>query len=595
LQIFFIKGKTILFYMRQALLFLLLSSALTLDAQIFPLVTYPKGYFRNPLNIPISLSGNFGELRPNHYHMGFDIRTQQRVNLPVYAAAEGYIAKIKIEPAGFGRAIYINHPNGYTTVYCHLNDFNPALEKYVKDLQYKTESWKQFADIPAALFPVKKGDFIAWSGTTGGSQAPHVHFEIRSTADDINKNPALFGLPLPDDTKPVISRLALYDRTRSLYEQSPRYLPLKKTATGYATTAALITVASPRCSFAISATDTHSGSTNANGIFEADLFSDGRPVIGFRMDNIGYDNTRNLNAHIDYKTRATGGPFLQQLFLLPGYANSIYRPMGGDGALDISDGKVHPVRIEVKDANGNMSTLETSVQYEAAVPGREPGGAPAAIQPPALTPSTTKMYYPGMLDGLEAPACEFYIGEKSLYDSVHIAYKQTAATAPDVVSAVHSIGAAYIPLQESMLVRIKPTMVLSSDQHNRIVMQRFAGSKKEVAKVEWQQDWAAARFREMGSFQLVYDTTPPVITAGFADGARLAKAGRIVINVRDNLGSYNSFRALLDGHWLRFTNDKGLAFIYTFDEKCAPGAHTLEVSATDEAGNIAQKTFTFTR
>jgi len=574
--------------MRPALLFLFLSSVVTVDAQIFPQVNYPQGYFRNPLDIPISLSGNFGELRPNHYHMGFDIRTQQKVNLPVHAAADGYIAKIKIEPAGFGRAVYINHPNGYTTVYCHLNDFNPALEKYVKDLQYKTESWKQFADIPPGLFPVKKGDFIAFSGTTGGSQAPHVHFEIRSTADDVNHNPGLFALPLPDDTKPVINRLAIYDRTRGIYEQSPRYLPLKKTAEGYTTTVPVIATVSPLCSFALSATDTHSGSANANGIFEADLFSDGKPVIGFRMDNISYDNTRNLNAHIDYKTRATGGPFLQQLFQLPGYANSIYRSVGGDGAISIADGKLHDIRIEVKDANGNTTVLQTKLQYDESGAGNPPPEV-NAWQP------STKMYYPGMLDGLETAGCEFYIGEKCLYDSVHIIYKQALASLPNVVSAVHSIGAAYIPLQDYMLVRIKPSVAISSEQHDRIVMQRFAGTHKDVAKVEWQQDWASARFREMGNFQLVLDTTPPVITAGFAEGAHLGKAARMVINVHDNLGAYNNFRALLDGHWLRFTNDKGLAFIYMFDEKCPPGPHTLQVSATDEAGNTTTKTFTFTR
>jgi len=205
------------------------------------------------------------------------------------------------------------------------------------------------------------------------------------------------------------------------------------------------------------------------------------------------------------------------------------------------------------------------------------------------------MYYPGMLDGFESADCEFYIGEKCLYDSVHIVYNRSLTAVPQVISAVHAIGAAYIPLQDYMTVRIKPTMPLDAALRNRIVMQRFAGTHKDVAKVEWQKDWATARFHEMGSFQLVPDTTPPVITAGFAEGANLSRAARIVINVHDNLGAYSGFRALLDGKWLRFTNDKGLAFIYMMDEKCAPGPHTLEITATDEASNTARKIFTFPR
>src|SRR5215217_7488067 len=197
---------------------------------------YPQNYFRNPLNIPMQLVANFGELRANHWHMGLDIRTQQKVNLPVYAAAEGYIARIKIEPGGFGRAIYINHPNGYTTLYAHLNNFFPALEQYVKAEQYKRESWEVELEIPRQLFPVSKGTFIAYSGSTGGSQGPHVHFEIRDTKTEECLNPLLFGMPIIDDVPPTISRLAIYDRTKSVYVQSPRFLPLKK-ASGVYTTA----------------------------------------------------------------------------------------------------------------------------------------------------------------------------------------------------------------------------------------------------------------------------------------------------------------------------------------------------------------------
>jgi murein DD-endopeptidase MepM/ murein hydrolase activator NlpD len=228
-------------------------------SQVFPAKNYPKGYFRDPLNIPISLAGNFGELRPNHYHMGLDIRTNKQVNLPVYAAADGYIAQIDVEPAGFGQAIYINHPNGYTTVYGHLNEFFPALAAYVKTQQYQMESWRVFLNIPPGMFPVKKGDWIAYSGSTGGSQAPHVHFEIRSTADDVNKNPMLFGMPIEDYTAPVILRLAVYDRTRGIYEQQPKIFATKRSGNEYVLANGIITVNSPKISFVISAFDTESG------------------------------------------------------------------------------------------------------------------------------------------------------------------------------------------------------------------------------------------------------------------------------------------------------------------------------------------------
>jgi len=568
--------------MRLLLLSFFVCAAVTGHGQVFAPENYPRAYFRNPLDIPISLAGNFGELRPNHYHMGFDLKTNRRENLPVYAAADGYIAKIKIEPAGFGRAIYINHPNGFTTVYGHLNAFMPALDAWLKEQQYQQQTWRIFPDLPAGLFPVKKGDFIAFSGNTGGSQGPHVHFEIRKTADDINRNPMLFGLTLADDTRPTISRLALYNRILSIYEQSPRMIPIKKTPTGYTSIIPVITVGSPKISFAISASDTHSGSTNQNGIFEADLFDNDQPVIGFQMDKIGYDNTRSLNAHIDYKTKANGGPWLQQLFELPGYQNSIYKRVSGDGAIDIGDGAIHNIKIYVKDGYGNTSVLLTKVKFE---------GIPAALAVPA-----GKMFYPLMIDGVENTDCEFYLRERSLYDSVHIGYKRMAAAAPEIVSAVHSIGAAYIPLQDSMIVRIRPLVSLDAGKRSHTVMQRFAGTKKDVQKCEWQKGWAIAKFRDMGSFQLVLDETPPgIVPVGFKEGADMSKAQRIVFIVKDNLDAFRNFRAELDGKWLRFTNDKGRSFIYIFDEKCGPGSHTLKISVEDEAGNTAVKDFTFSR
>ncbi|WP_431212323.1 M23 family metallopeptidase [Puia sp. P3] len=207
-----------------------LTPATSTPGSLFPAVSYPVDYFRDPLAVPISLAANFGELRPNHYHMGLDIRTQHRENLPVFAAADGYVARVQIEPAGFGLAIYIRHPNGYTTVYGHLNQFFPGLAEYVSQQQYKQRSWQVDLDIPSSMFPVKKGAFIAYSGNTGGSQGPHLHFEIRRTAGDVNQNPLLFGLPVPDNVPPVFARLAWYDRNLGIYEQSPHILPVRKAA-----------------------------------------------------------------------------------------------------------------------------------------------------------------------------------------------------------------------------------------------------------------------------------------------------------------------------------------------------------------------------
>ncbi|HYE53984.1 MAG TPA: M23 family metallopeptidase, partial [Chitinophagaceae bacterium] len=404
--------------MRTVLLLLAgLFNFLASSAQIFETPAYPKGYFRNPLNIPISLSGNFGEMRPNHYHMGLDLRTNRVENLPVFAAAEGYIARIKIEPGGFGRAIYINHPNGYTTLYAHLNNFFPALDQYVKQQQYARESWNVQLELTPDLFPVKKGDFIAYSGNTGGSQAPHLHFEIRRTADEVNVNPMLFGFPLPDNTTPTISRLAVYDRSRaSTYESGPKMIPVTKSGKFFITTPSLIRVASPKISFAIGATDTHSGSTNANGVFESILYDNDQPVIGFRMDNISYNDTRYLNAHIDYRTRSLGGSYLQHLSELPGYIPTIYKKVNGDGVLDLSDGQPHSIRIEVKDAYGNTSTLVTKIQYDASLPY-------------STTSPKGKKFYPLMLDGYESENAEFFLGETSLYDSVHIAHTVSATRA----------------------------------------------------------------------------------------------------------------------------------------------------------------------
>jgi Peptidase family M23 len=586
-------------------------------SSLFDTPDYPQHYFRDPLGIPISLAANFGELRPNHYHMGLDIRTQHRENLPVYAAADGYIARVQIEPFGFGQAIYIRHPNGYTTVYGHLNRFMPALAAFVEQQQYQQQSWQVDLTIPQGLFPVRQGQQIAWSGNTGGSQGPHLHFEIRLTGEDVNLNPLLFGLPVEDRVPPKITRLAWYDGSRGIYDQEAHILPLQA---GRLPEGTVLTVPVDRIGFAISASDAQSGSSNPNGIYRAVLEEDNRPVVGFQLDHISYDDTRNINAHIAYKTRLMGGPFLQQLFFLPGYPfPSIYRIPGpnggvdpaargndtaqrarvaarpGEGFIDLSDGRPHEIGIVVSDTRDNRTRIGFTVQYK-----------PQAVAD-SVAPGVGKKFYPGMVDGIETDDYAFYLGEKSLYDSATVGvtvagYPGAGLSLPGGITPVYAIGDRWIPLLDPVLVRLRlpdrseMTVDGAAAFTGKTVMVCFDGSEKDVQLPEWKGTWASARFREFGSFQLVYDSIPPVITPiGPLEGADLSHAARIAFHVTDNLGALRLFRAELDGQWLCFTNDRALAYIYKFDRHCPPGPHTLKVAVEDVAGNRTEKEYHFNR
>lgn len=564
--------------------FLFLFSAT--KAQFFPVKNYPKGYFIYPVEARIGLAANFGELRPNHYHMGLDCRTDQAENKVVRAAADGYLARISIAPFGFGRAIYINHPNGLTTLYGHLNAFYPELENYLKKKQYQMESWQVSIDIPANLFPVKKGQFIARSGNTGGSQGPHCHFEIRDTKTDKVLNPMLFDFPIPDKVPPTILRLAMYDRCKSTYSQSPKLLSLKTVNGHYTTMENVIPVNTDKISFGISANDKQSGSNNPNGIFEAVIYFDGLPLSGFQLDSISYDETRYLNAHIDYKTRAAGGPYIEHLSRLPGYPQGVYKDINGDGVIELKDDKIHEVKIVVKDADGNTSNLEFKVKKGLIVE-KAPAKNASYFQ--------QKEFHPGFVNIFENDALQVILSPQALYDSVAFSYAEKTSAAPNVYSAVFSVLSGLVPSQDNFSIKIKPDKPIPGNVADKILMKRTWSGKTEVIKATKEGAWYAAKFKTFGDFVLIADDEPPVINGGFAQNANLAHATSIIFTPKDNNEEIKNFRAELDGKWLRFTNDKARSFIYTFDEMCPAGKHELKVSVEDEAGNKTEKIYQFTR
>jgi hypothetical protein len=537
---------------------------------------YPQSYFRHPLNIPMELVANFGELRTNHWHMGLDIRTQQRENLPVYSAAEGYISRVSVAPGGFGRAIYINHPNGYTTLYAHLNNFEPGLHQYIKEQQYRLSSWQIDLELHPGQFPVQKGSFIAYSGNTGGSAGPHVHFEIRDTKTGKCLNPLLFKFPIADAVAPSISRLAMYNRNVSVYGQSPQVLALKKSGNAYTLAKSNTIISrSDRISFAITATDRFSRSANPNGIYSAQTFVDGKLVSGFILDNIDYNETRYMNAHIDYRHKANGGPWLQHISRMEGDTTDIYLPAGETG-FRFTDQETHAVRIVVRDANKNQSVISFNVRYE-------PIEA-AENEVPA------DRFLPGQVNIFERPGFQVFTTEYSLYDGVDPVYSQSDQIIPGAVSPVHTFLNAGIPVHDAITVRITPGRDIPEDLRERVVMKQISGTRTVIEKVSWQNGQATAKFRQFGSWQLFLDQIPPTINSiGTGDTVNLSKATRLVFTPKDNLNGIRSFKVHVNGQWLLFTNDKGRTWIYSFDQYFPKGVSELVVTAEDIAGNVAER------
>ncbi len=549
-----------------------------ISAQIFITKNYPKNYFKWPVGAAVGIVANFGELRPNHYHMGLDCRTDQKENVSVYASADGYIAKVKIEPYGFGRCIYINHSNGLTTVYAHLNAFEPALEKYVTQQQYNLQQWKVFLDIPANLFKVKQGDYIAASGNTGGSQGPHTHFEIRDTKTDKCLNGLMFGLPITDNVPPEIIRLAVYDRTKSTYDQSPKLYSLKKVNGIYTVTGGRIIAPSIRVSFALTMQDKNSLSNNPNGVYAAAVYDNNKMISRFELDSISYAQTRYFNAHIDYKTKARGGPWLQYLSPLPGYENFIYKTDRNKGVVVFADSEKHAINIIVADANGNQSKLNFEI-------------VASKVQQVKAEITSTQKFIPNYLNVFDNGKVKFYLSENALFDTVHFMYKELPSAEG---KTIYQLMNASIPLQTYFPVSIKENFAVEDTE--KIIMERFYGSKKDFAKAVYKNGWYTASFREFGNFQLMIDREPPtVVPIGFRDGINAAGLKRILFQVKDNTEDIVNFTALLDGNWLRFSNDKGINFIYNFDEKCEKGAHELKITATDLVGNTTERTYKFVR
>ncbi|MES2701172.1 MAG: M23 family metallopeptidase [Bacteroidota bacterium] len=554
-----------------------------------PLPPYPQDYFRNPLDIPILLAGNFGECRPGHFHSGVDIKTTGKENLAVRAAGDGYISRIKMDKGGFGHALYITHPNGYTTLYAHLNDFAPAIQRYLRKEQYERKKWDIDISLAASQFPVKKGQQIAFSGNTGSSSAPHLHFEIRNTKTEHPLNPQLFGLNVTDNIAPTIDEVAFYKGniyetdnkvTVTLAKNGDVYKPVRSNSTTFRLVKDTLRVPDGFIGVGVNVDDYMDGSTNTITFYTAQLFLDDNLQSQVTLDDIGYDETRYINAYADFKTKELQRKWMQCLFKLPGNRlNNLYTDLNtNNGRLDLTDYKPHKVSIVITDNRNNTSTASFYVAIEDAT-----YLAPANCTPFAYNKANT----------YEDPNVTFTLDERQLYDDICFSFARTPKA--DAYSDQYRLHHFYVPLHHYFDLQLKPTKPVPFDLRSKVVMMYTDGKDQNAkAALSVDQGWYKASVRDFGTYWLDVDTDPPTIIPAQKNGANLSKAKQIVFTVKDATTSVKTYSGYLDGKWLLF-EQHGSKFFYNFDEHCPKGSHEVVFKAEDENGNGSESVLRFTR
>ncbi len=566
---------------------------------------YPQDYFRNPLDIPIFLAGNFGECRPGHFHSGVDIKTLGEENQPVHAAADGYISRIKMESGGFGHGIYITHPNGYTTLYAHLNKFAPAIQKYVRDQQYEQKKWNVDLQFSPVQFPVKKGQQIAWSGNTGASSAPHLHFEIRNTKTEHPLNPQLFGLPVVDKIAPVPAEVVIYTRQSYGYDVAGRYyFPLEKNGMIYqlgwqgedgseivAYGDTLIRNITGNIGIGINVDDYMDGSDNTISFYTAKLYKDDILQGQITLDDIGYDETRYINAYTDYHIKKDQHKWVQRFFKLPGnHLDHIYSHLNdNNGWFPVAETGTNKIEIILTDDKDNQSRIVFYIRL------RTPVHDFASLLSPGVFQTYYKqaVFHDNQSNSYSDSNISFLLDSRALYDSIFFTHKTIEYR--NAYSDKYKIHEPYIPVHNYFELKIKPNKSIPPALANKVVLM-YSDDKDTDGRAAFvaENGWYKAKVRNFGTYWLDIDTTAPVIESMQKNGSNLSKAKQILFEVKDNITSVKTFSGYLDGKWICF-EQHSRKFFYEFDSHCPKGKHQLIFKAEDENGNEAVYKLNFVR
>ncbi|WP_029036776.1 M23 family metallopeptidase [Salinimicrobium xinjiangense] len=537
----------------------------------------PANYFDDPLQVPLILSGTFGELRSNHFHSGLDIKTQQREGLPVYASAEGYVSRINVAHFGYGKALYIQHPNGYTTVYAHLKNFSPKIEEYIKKIQYARESYEVEVYPTASDLPIERGELVANSGNTGGSGGPHLHFEIRD-GEQRPMNPLMFGFDIKDNRAPLVSGVYVYPMGEdahvngSAQRQKLRLIPQQD-----GSFQAEKIEACGDIGFGINTVDQLDAAPNQNGVFRIESNANGEKIFQANFEKFSFAETRHLNQLIDYGYYATNNRRIQKLFVEPSNPLSIYSHVSNDGILNVEDSLSYNYVIRVTDFAGNERVVRIPIE----------GKHRDAITP---NPEKRTEYFveAGAGAQFEQNGIDVYIPKNSLYQDVYL-----DVTFEDEKLTLHED---VVPIHTNISIGFDLSKYKPEDREQMFIARLNKWGTPNYSTTTKEGERFTTKTRSFGTYTLARDTkAPSVIPINFKNGQWISSNKDLKVKISDDLSGIKDYRATVNGKFILMEYEyKQNLLTHNFEDGVVSETENLlKIEVTDNVGNttIFESTF----
>ena len=556
---------------------------LILFSLFFQSLTGQENSLRAPVNFQMRLAGTFGELRSDHFHAGIDIKTYGMRGKKIYAIADGYISRIKVSAEGYGKAIYVHHPKeGITSVFGHLKEFSGELNEYVLKNQYKNKNYEIQLFPDSNQFPVNKGDVIGFSGNSGRSSGPHIHFEIRNINNQHPLNPLHYNFNIKDNIPPKIFNLAVYSHSTK-HPTYPKDIYETEAVSGdsYRLLSQDTLYLKRPHSFGIRAFDFLNGAKNWCGIYDLKLLVDSTIVYHHKLDEFSFSETRYINSFIDFEEKIKNNLSIQKTHLQPNNKLSIYNYVKGKGIVSFDDTTTHELQYIVEDTYGNKADLTFYVKND-----------PGNIQ--KETTENDSVDYDKLMpfntpNNFHAEDIKIHFPANAFYDTLCFNYNKKKTSNELFYSDIHQIHNIYTPVHKSFSLSIN-----TKEMENHLTNKAFIAQIEEEDEYEYEggkylNGFITADTREFGEYVVMVDTiTPKVELISSLDNIENQKS--IKFRITDNLSGIKTYNGYIDGEWVLFEYDpKNDLLIHKFKNKqLKPGSeHELELYVGDHKDNIS--------